>query len=52
MVSKLTMPALAALMTVTLVAFEEPPVPQTENLRKMAARFAPTGCCWPGMPRT
>ena len=36
------MAALAALIAVPLVAFEESPVPQTANLQKMAARFAPT----------
>lgn len=45
MISKLTLAALAVLITVPVVAFEafeESPVPQTVNLQRMAARFAPT----------
>ena len=42
MTSKLTIVACAALIAVPLVAFEEQTVPQTANLQKMAARFAPT----------
>jgi hypothetical protein len=42
MTSKLMMVACAAMLTVPLVAFEEQAVPQTADLQKRAARFAPT----------